>query len=78
MEYLTATERLAIAFHNFDSARKAVMNHRASSAERYAAIDKADDLEALCDSIKADLRNTMGISNARQMIRAARELAATF
>jgi len=78
MEYLTATERLAIAFHNFDSAAKAVMNHRAGSAERYAAIDKADELELLCDSIKADLRKTMGISNARNMIREARELAATF
>jgi len=78
MENLTAVETLAIAFHAYDNAEKAVMDFPARSAERYAAIDKAEELEELCVKIKNRLRKTMGIANAGKMIREARALSATF
>ena len=78
MENLTAVETLAIAFYSYEKAEKAVMNFPARSAERYEAIDKAEELDEMCVKIKSRLRKTMGIANADKMIREARALAATF
>lgn len=78
MENLTAIERLAIAFHAFDKAEKAYMDSPAGSPERFEAIERSEELEEICDKIKSDMQKTMGIANARMMIREARALAATF